>query len=338
VKGTIYRYIVWRNDPNCPTTKCNGSQDYKQIIVAVKLDTGIGSRGYVEVQSDFIDPNDSTISEPVPGSNGVVTAQQLYFSDTPCDPSANGTTTTQRQNITGDHLLHNTLGTCQSGPHTGTTAGAPDTLLYGAPPDPTPDDPTDPPLYDYSHDSYLNPASDLTDKGVQIRREDSAGCTYNPTSTANPESQVHRWVTDPMPIAFAMSGNVTIEFYTRALADAAQTGRVCVYLFTRSQSGATATDVRLVSFGGGNCATGLPYWCWQPSGNGNWPRFNWSPNGKVRMTMTFPGKSVPAGQRLGVAMSVDRANTPSDALSFAYDTPSYPARIEIDTTTPLQVG
>src|SRR3954451_6075808 len=124
VQGTIYRYIVWRNDPNCPSTKCNGTQDYKQIIVAVKLDTGIGARGYTEVQSDFIDPNDSSLTDnPPPG--GAVTAQQLYFSDTPCDPSANGTTTTtQRQDITGDHLLHNTLGTCQSGPHTGTTAGA----------------------------------------------------------------------------------------------------------------------------------------------------------------------------------------------------------------------
>src|SRR5207248_10636680 len=56
VSGSIYRYIVWRNDPSCPTLLCNGSQDYKQIIVAVKLNGGIGARAYVEVQSDFIDP------------------------------------------------------------------------------------------------------------------------------------------------------------------------------------------------------------------------------------------------------------------------------------------
>ena len=39
-----------------------GTQDYKQVIVAVKMDkTGnlSSQRGYVEVQSDFIDPTDS---------------------------------------------------------------------------------------------------------------------------------------------------------------------------------------------------------------------------------------------------------------------------------------
>ena len=65
VSGTLYRYVVWRNDPSCPESEaleedlCPGFQDFKQIVVAVKLDTPAnqsGERGYVEVQSETIDP------------------------------------------------------------------------------------------------------------------------------------------------------------------------------------------------------------------------------------------------------------------------------------------
>jgi prepilin-type N-terminal cleavage/methylation domain-containing protein len=59
VSGKIYRYVVWRNDEKCPEEKCPGEQDFKQAVVAVKLDKRSnepGERGYVEVQSDFVDP------------------------------------------------------------------------------------------------------------------------------------------------------------------------------------------------------------------------------------------------------------------------------------------
>ena len=75
-----------------------------------------------------------------------------------------------------------------------------------------------PPLYDYSDDFYLEPTPD-TDKGVQIRRDDTTGCHYVPTGTTEPESQVHRWVTDPMASDFKMTEKVTLEFYTRTLND-----------------------------------------------------------------------------------------------------------------------
>ena len=93
VSGTVYRYVVWRNDTACGE-KCPTQQDYKQIIVAVKLDTPgnqVAERGYVEVQSNFVDPTDSPKDDPVPNSSGnVVTAQQFYLTDTPC--SAAGVT------------------------------------------------------------------------------------------------------------------------------------------------------------------------------------------------------------------------------------------------------
>jgi len=333
VTGKIYRYIVWRNDDSCGAS-CPGSQDYKQVIVAVKLDTPgnqAGERGYVEVQSDFVDPTDSSANDPAPGPSGdVVTAQQLYLSDTSCaEPPP-----TARQDITADHLLHNTLGTCADGPQTGSTAGAPDTLLRGAPPDPAPLDPADPVLFDYADDFYLEPTPD-TDKGLQIRRDDTSGCNYVPTGASNPESQVHRWVTDPMVDPFTMTETVTIEFYTRSLNDSLHTGTLCVYLYKRHEDGSplVATDTLLTDRSGG-----APYWTYSAQETGFWPRNAWT---KVRLTMAFNEApyTIPADDRLGVALSVDPANTaPADALPIMYDHPNYPTRIEVDTSTPIEGG
>jgi type II secretory pathway pseudopilin PulG len=334
VTGDVYRYVVWRDDANCPASTCPGAQDYKQIVVAVKLDTPgnqSGERGYVEVASDFIDPADSALNDPIPGANGVVTAQQFYLSDTPC--GAGGVTT--RQDIAGDHLLHNTLGTCASGLQSGTRRGAPDTLLLGGPPDPDPLDPLNPSLFDYADDSYLEPTPD-TDKGVQIRRDDTSNCHYVPSGTTNPESQVHRWVTDPMVSAFTMTERATLEFYTRTLGDALYSGTLCVYLFKRHETGTApnivATDTQLTDKSGG-----LPYWIYRPGGNGLWPSGAWT---RVRLTMSFNGApyTIPAGDRLGLALSVERSNTPADAIPIMYDHPLYPTRVEVETNTPIDGG
>lgn len=342
VGGTVYRYVVWRDDESCPETECPGEQDYKQVIVAVQPKAGSGQqseRGYVEVQAKRIDPEEA--SEPAPSEGGEeggggpgnegdpVTAQQFFFSDTACSESGE----TTRAEIESDHLLHNTLGTCASGPQTGSSVGAPDTLLLAAPPDPDPLDEFNPALFDYSNDFYLEPTPD-TDKGVQIRRDDTSGCHYDPTGTANPESQVHRWVSDPVPHAFQMSGAVTLEFYTRTLNDALYTGSLCIFLFDRVESGGgeTAEDTFLVDQVGAN-----PYWVYEPEGNGFWPRNSWT---KVRLTMEFEEAPhvIPAGQRLGVALGVDPANTPADAIPVMYDHPNYPSRLEVDTTTPIEGG
>lgn len=329
VSGTVYRYIVWRNDTACGV-KCPTQQDYKQIIVAVKLDTPgnqVAERGYVEVQSDFVDPKDSPKQDPPTDPNGkVVTAQQFYLTDTPC--SATGVT--ERQEITGDHLLHNTLGLCANGPQTGTTHGAPDALLLGGPPDPAPEDPTNPPLYDYSNDTYLEPTPD-TDKGVQIRRDDTTGCHYVPTGTADPESQVHRWVTDPMTAAFKMTEKVTLEFYSRTLNGGLYTGTACVYLYDRNDS-KSPPDTMLTNKNGNTA-----YWTYTPAGNASWPQADWE---RIRLTMTFNKApyTIPVGDRLGVALSVERSNTPADAIPFMYDHPKYPTRLEVDTSTPIEGG
>lgn len=357
VSGKLYRYVVWRNDPSCPESEaieedlCPGFQDFKQIVVAVKLDTPAnqsGERGYIEVQSEAIDPD--SLSEGTGGGGGggekegeeneeggggkhtgsAVTAQQFFLTDTPCAASG----ATAREEIAGDHLLHNTLGTCASGPQTGGTLGAPDALTLGAPPDPDPLDALNPSLYDYANDGYLEPTPD-TDKGVQIKRDDTSGCHYDPTGTVNPESQVHRWVTDPMAAPFIMNGQVTLEFYTRTLNDQSYHGTLCVYLFDRHEVGPegepTAEDSLLTSSGG------AAYWTYTPEGNEYWPANSWT---KVRLTMEFEGTplTLPAGDRLGVALSVDPGNTDAEAIPIMYDHPDRPSRIEVDTTTPIEAA
>ena len=351
ITGTVYRYVVWRNDASCSDAECPGEQDYKQIVVAVKPDRAVsqgGESGYVEVQSAITAPPDEEGEDPEggggegeeededeeggPGGGGGtdVTAQQFFLSDTACAAAG----FTSRQEITADHQLHNTLGTCASGLQTGNdTPGAPDALLLGGPPDPFPADESLPGLHDYSDDFYLEPTPD-TDKGVQIRRDDTSGCHYDPAGATNPESQVHRWVTDTMPKAFELGGKVTLEFYTRTLNDALYTGTLCVYLFERKESGPSgapvAEDTLLIGKDDGN-----PYWTYEPEGNGYWPRNTWA---KIRLSMEFQEapRVLAAGRRLGVALSVDRANTPADAIPIMYDHPNYATRIEVDTKTPLE--
>jgi type II secretory pathway pseudopilin PulG len=332
IRGTLYRYVVWRDDPNCSEEACEGSEDYKQVVVAVKPHRAVsqgGEAGYVEVQSAVTAPalEEAEISpeqkeeeekeaeeeaeeEGGSGQSSDVTAQQFFLSDTPCSASGD----TVRQEITADHLLHNTLGTCASGPQTGTTLGAPDALLLSGPPDPFPEDEALPVLHDYADDFYLEPTPD-TDKGVQIRRDDTSGCHYEPAGATNPESQIHRWVTDPMPKAFEVSGKVTLEFYTRTLNDALYTGTLCVFLFERQEAieggQPVATDEKLI-----DTVTGDLYWTYQPEAP----------------------ETIEVDNRLGVALSVDRANTPADAIPIMYDHPNYATRIEVDTKTPLDGG
>jgi len=325
VKGHVYRYIVWRNDEKCSEIKCPGKQDYKQIIVAVKIDKSLsegGERGYFEVQSNFVNPTDNPEKDPKPNSSGnVVTAQQFFLTDTPCTPTGG----TARQEITGNHLLHNTLGTCANGMQTGKTPGAPDALLLGPPPDPDPEDVNNPLEYDYANDTYLDTTPDAG-TGLQIAKDDTPSCHFNPTGTSNPQSQVHRWVTDPMTTEFKMTEKATLQFYTETINKVSYPGMACVYLY-RWKEGSTPELLT-------NTMGATQYWTWVPSEGANWPT-EWF---KARLTMPFNGSpvTIKKEERIGLAISVERASTGGDALSFMYDHPKYPARLEVDTSTPLE--
>jgi len=325
VKGRVYRYVVWRNDAKCPEAVCPGKQDYKQIVVAVRVDKAPSEatqRGYYEVQSNFINPTDNAEKDPVANSSGnVVTAQQFFLTDTTCSPTG----TTVRQTIAGNHLLHNTLGTCASGMQTGGTPGAPDTLLVGSPPDPDFEDPNNPAEYDYANDSYLDTTPD-TGTGVQIRKADVPSCDFELKGSSNPETKVHRWVTDPMKAKFVMTEKATLQFYTRSINNSSATGTACVYLYKWKEGGLPTLLT--------NTSGATQYWKYTPKENANWPT-TWT---KERLTMYFNGSpvTIEPGERLGLALSVERANTGGEALAFMYDHPKYPARLEVDTNTPLE--
>jgi hypothetical protein len=292
--------------------------------------------GYFEVQSKFIDPKRNSETDPPQNSEkNYVTAQQFYLSDTPCASGG----ATERQEPTEDHLLHNTLGTCASGLKTGNKeAGAPDALTLSPPPDPAPQDPEVPALYDYSNDFYLEPTPD-TDKGLQIPRSTTTGCnSFKPTGAEHPEALVHRWVTDQMLSEFTLSGKVTLEFSSRTINNGQYSGGLCIYLFKREEAGSppTATDTLLKNLQGSTA-----YWLYAPPGY--WPLSEaqapreWK---RVRVTMQLSKlpETIPVNGRLGLALSVDPAHTNADAIPIMYDFPTMASRIEVDTTTPIEGG
>ena len=324
VSGKVYRYIVWRNDNSCPEATCPGTQDYKQVVIAVRLDktaNQASEQGYVEVQSNFINPKDSSQNDPVAGGNGVTTAQQFFLSDTTCSSAGS----TVRQEVAASHALHNTLGTCAG--TTGTTGTAPDALVLGSPPDPAPEDPTQPVEYDYSS-NYPLAVTAAAAKGIQLRRDDSSGCHYVPTGSSVPQWQVHRWVTDPLSAPLTMSERVTLVIKTRAISEIPYSGTLCVYLFDRTDNGAAASDALLL-----NKQTKAEFWRWSPSNN-QWPR-EWF---EIQLPMLFNGPyTIEKGHRLGLALSVD-GKTGGDAVSLMYDHPNFRARIEVETPTPIDGG
>jgi prepilin-type N-terminal cleavage/methylation domain-containing protein len=321
VSGKVYRFIVWHNDEKCEEAKCPGKQDYKQIVVIVQvnpLPNQPQETGYAEVQSDFINPTDTAENDPKAGPGGkVVTAQQFFLSDTPCSKTG----ATIRQVTTADHPMRNTRGTCADDVQYGPTKGAPDALLLGSPPDPTPADPTDPPLYAYSNDLYA-------EKGLQIVKDSTIDCNFEPTGTTNPAAQTHRWVTDPMIEEFKMTEKATLEVFTRRFPETFYTGTLCVYLFKRNALG---QDTRLK-----NTAGGAKYWKLTPEGNKAWPQ-EWE---GLKLTMPFMESpySILPGERLGLAMTVERSNTGGGAIPIIYDTPRFASRLEVSTSTPIGGG
>lgn len=325
VSGQIYRFVVWRNDPTCSPTVCTGSQDLKRAIVVVKLNEVAASfnRNYVEVSSDFVDP-DATMTSDLPTGQEVNVPQQFWLTDTTCDNNERQPIVTSDPAPEG-HALHNTLGACQTGMRTGSTSGAPDLLDTEPPPDEVPADPDDPPVVDYATDlepvgADTDPQLD-TDEGLQITRQAANGCSYSGGSGPSPWQSVHRWATPQIgtfPVtSFAMTGTASVVLYLRSLGGAQHAGRVCTYLYKRtSESGGVATDT-LIDADGFSVA--------------NWPT-SWA---SFSRNLSFPATTVTSGQRLVLAVSIDRNGTPADTVQILYDHPDYQSRLEVITSTPL---
>jgi hypothetical protein len=150
VGGTIYRYVVWRNDPTCPDSTCPGSQDFKRVMVAITYDStpAGGTRQYQELFKEISNPATSPLNDVNPGpsctggadcQNGSCTGTDCTggpgcTSGSDCDQGkCTGTdcsydaipwtfwltdtpcNNSSRQPVTGDHLVHNTNGVCGGG-------------------------------------------------------------------------------------------------------------------------------------------------------------------------------------------------------------------------------
>lgn len=321
ISGQIYRFVVWRDDPGCILI-CPGTQDFKRAVVAVRVDGSAISAGpsYEELVSDFIDPDRTAADTDAPGVVGeVVTGQQFYLSDTRCQAVAGDPVRTTPT----DHPTHDTTGTC-------TLTGKPDALIAGA----APVDPINPPLRDYATELELtsDPACDpptdncySNDAGLQLKRPAADGCDYTPGG-ADEHQVVHRWVSQTMPLSFTLTGKATLELFTRTIEDLPASGAVCVYLFTRGLDLLGQPEDTLIADAANPANDHFTY------SDGSWPSGSWE---STKLQMNFAETTIGIGDRLGLALSIERSGTTPDILQFAYDHVDYESRIEVLTTTPL---
>ena len=349
VHGTIYRFVVWENDPSCPETACPGSQDLKRVIVAIRLDTTAvgGVRHYQELQSQISDPD--AIAPCVSGATGCnpsdpapVQPWLFFLTDTPCNNST-------RQDITGDHKVHNTNGVCSAGMKTsddctvtlGVTScppGAPDLMFTSAPPLVG-----ESPLYDYATDIEppLNPDQD---KGLQMPLPSSNGCLsslFQPLTNvsgaligdpdANRMQQIHKWVSPQMGTGFnvTITPGGTLNLWTQTVNNQTYTGRICIWLFERHLNLFGVPVDTPVVFPAN--PSNLTYLAYQPAG-GIWPQ-TWT---ELHINLPFMANlTLGPNSRLGLAIQVEKQGTSGGGLQFMYDEPSFDSRLELKTSTSL---
>jgi hypothetical protein len=332
VHGTIYRFIVWENDPTCPDLQCPGQQDLKRAIVAVRLDTTApgGVRHYQEIQTQIVDPQVEPVdnSTPLPDVDGDGNPDPLpdpnekpwltFLTDTPCNNSS-------RQPITGEHLTHNTRGRCDTGVKTGNDPGAPDLMFTEAPPlDP------ESPIYDYATD--VEPTIDPgLDKGLQLLPQSSDGCVIDALNiplvpdVPQPDrfQKVHKWVSPPIPDGFDIEfdGTGTLDLWTQTVNGASYSGRICIWLFQRQ------TNLLGVPIDTPAVNLDLPTANYFTYSQSSWPT-TWT---EIHVPLHFQLNALAPGSRLGLAIAIDRSGTGdgSQGLQFMYDEPSFDSRLEV---------
>ncbi len=314
VSGQIFRYVNWINDPECPESVCPGSKDFKRITIAIKLDTTApgGARAYEQVQSDVVDGSVAQVEGGVPPPPSPAEAVPYSLSDTPCNLSARVAPTT--------HAAHNTLGPCSAGAQTGLTAGAPDRLFKA----PVPNTAAFTGSFDFSTDvTTLAPS----DQGLQMPVQPKQ-CDFSP-SRADAHYQVHRWLTAPVTGSsdFVIDGVASLSLYSKTINDAVHSGKLCIWLFTREPTATGGEADNLVI----DSTTGSTYFTYS-SGATDWN--SGSPWGApYQIPLTFQELRLEPGDRLGLALAVDAAGTPGEALQFRYDNPNQESVLQVYSTT-----
>ncbi len=346
VSGTIFRYVVWENDPNCPETSCPGSQDLKRIIVAMVLSTTAsgGVRHYQELQAQISDPEAQPVDNenPTPPPTGTASTWLTWLTDTPCN-------NTGRQDITADHLTHNTNGVCSAGTKdasncttvllaTSCPAGAPDLMFpQGAT---LADEQT--PLFDYATDVEPTQNPDQ-DKGLQMMKPTSNGCLsslFQPLTNisgalvGDPDptrmQTIHKWVTNTIPSGFnvQLDGNGTLDLWTQSINAASYSGKICVWLFERHLNVlGVPVDTPAVNLDLSN----LTYFTYAQN---PWPT-EWT---EIHIPLHFTLNAISPNSRLGLAIQVERAGTSGGGMQFMYDEPSFDSRLELHSTSAIPCG
>jgi hypothetical protein len=324
----VYRYVVW---DTCPASLCQDRGHLKRAVVVVRLSTTAsgGTRRYQEIQGQFVDPEvePMVLPEQNPGGSNDE-SWTLWLTDTPCDQAKRQVPPAKN----GDHLTHNTRADCVAGLHTGSVPGAPDLLWPEAPTGETDHN------YDYATD--VEPQSGV-DEGLQIlpggdcssaaTTELATGVAKEPDPHPDAFQKVHRWLSPPVPSHegaqnLLLTGEGTLSLWTRTLSGAHYPGRICAWLFARSESKGLVTDTLVVNLGP---PTSLDFSYFAQS----WPSSGWT---EISMPLSFGyadeggALPLPPGSRLGLALSV--GSDTSSALQLRYDMPSFDSRIQLATT------
>ena len=336
VSYSIYRYVVWQDDPSCPASKCPGVQDLKRAIVVIKPDDTAagGARAYQELQAQIADPNATPVNNPGPGGSGDADSWMFFLTDTSCDHSS-------RDSVAADHLTHNTFGMCSAEMQTGATAGAPDLMI----PQASPIDPEFPELFDLATD--VEPTADAdTDNGLQMRAPTSNGCPTNISSTASlnalgadPYQRIHKWLAPEIPDGFhvRLDGRGTLNLWTQTINGAVHPGKLCVYLYTQQIVLGLPINGPITNL---DQVGNPPYFTysqgqWPQSSDPDGPEHGWQ---EIHVPLHFPQVDLTPDVRLGLAILVERGGTlPGAGLQFMYDQPSFESRLELETDSLVPV-
>ena len=174
----------------------------------------------------------------------------------------------------------------------------------------------------------------LGDVTLQLRHSGLPGCIFSPSLIdGTPSQKVHRWLSPPIPDNFQLllDGEATLSLWTRTLNAAVHPGRICVFLYARKLNVlGQPVDVLMVNQDITNAT-------WFPHEADPWPRSNWT-EVSVPMNFIYAAGSLLPGERLGVAISVEKGGTnPGDGLEFLYDHPSFDSRLQVKTSSVLPI-
>lgn len=336
VSGQIYRYVVWIDDEACGD-KCPGAQDLKRVVVVATLDSTAsgGTRAYQELHTDIVDPDTAPVDNPAPdeGDDDGTRPATFWLTDTPCGDEAGDVN--ERQPIDSDHPTHNTFGVCDDQMQFDAESGAPD-LMFTEQPFVEENEELELPEFDYSTD--VDGGSDPW-PGLRMRPPSLDGCLLPgvtsglPSGEQDMQTKVHKWLSSPMPAEFtlALSGRATLELWTRTVNQAVHQGRICVWLFKRHLN-LLQQPVDTFTVNVDPPLTGLTYY----HGHSDDPGGDWSEQwDEISVPMNFSALELLPGERLGLAIAVEREGSQGQQLDFIYDHPQFLSRLEVRTTSEL---